>query len=120
MLPKLTSIDQYLRTVKEPEKRAALQKLRKQILAIIPKATECISYNMPAFRHDGKVVAGFIATKQGCSYFPFSGTTLATLAVEVQDYSQTKSSLHFDAKKGLPATLVRQLIKTRIAETRAK
>jgi uncharacterized protein YdhG (YjbR/CyaY superfamily) len=117
MLPKTATIDQYLATVKGG-KRAALQKLRKTIRGIIPKATECISYGMPAFRYDGKVVAGFIATNKGCSYFPFSGTTLATLAVEVQDYSQTKSALHFDPAKGLPATLVRKLIKARVAETR--
>jgi len=116
MLPKMTSISAYLATVKG-EKRAALQKLRKTIRGIIPGATECISYGMPAFRYEGKVVAGFIATKKGCSYFPYSGRTLATLAVEVQDYSQTKGALHFDPKKGLPATLVRKLIKARIAES---
>ena len=42
---------------------------------------------------------------------------LDTLAIELQDYSQTKSALHFDPKKGLPATLVRKLIKARIAES---
>jgi uncharacterized protein YdhG (YjbR/CyaY superfamily) len=115
VLPKLTSIDHYL-TMVESEKRAALQKLRKQILAVVPKATECISYNMPAFRLDGKVVAGFIATKKGCSYFPFSGTTLGTLADELEGYSRTQGALHFDPAQGLPANLVRKLIKARIAE----
>ena len=65
------------------------------------------------------VVAGFIATKKGCSYFPFSGRTLTTLANDVRDYEQTKGSLHFDPARGLPVALVRKLIKTRIAE-RAK
>jgi uncharacterized protein YdhG (YjbR/CyaY superfamily) len=117
MLPKVASIDEYLATVTD-EKRAALAKLRKTIRSIIPKATECISYGMPAFRvaGKGKVVAGFIATKNGCSYFPFSGTTLGTLAKDLKAYGQTKSALHFDPKKGLPATLVRKLIKARIAE----
>jgi len=116
MLPKVASIDEYLATVKG-EKRKALDKLRKTIRSVVPRSVECISYGMPAFRLDGKVVAGFIATKKGCSYFPFSGTTLGTLADELEDYSQTKSALHFDPAKGLPATLVRKLIKARIAET---
>ena len=117
MLPKLTTIDGYLATV-PADRRAALQKLRKQIHAALPGAVECISYNMPAFRQNekGKVVAGFIATKGGCSYFPFSGTTLGTLAKDLKSYSQTKSALHFDPRKGLPATLVRKLIKARLAE----
>jgi uncharacterized protein YdhG (YjbR/CyaY superfamily) len=72
---------------------------------------------MPAFRVDGHVVAGFLATSKGCSYFPFSGTTLATLAADVQTYDQTKSALHFDPKRPLPVALVRKLLKARIAES---
>jgi uncharacterized protein YdhG (YjbR/CyaY superfamily) len=112
---KPTTIDAYLATVKG-EKRVALDKLRRTIRAVVPKAEECISYTIPAFRLEGKIVAGFAATAKGCSYFPFSGSTLRTLAQEVADYEQTKSSLHFDPGKPLPATLVRKLIKARIAE----
>jgi uncharacterized protein YdhG (YjbR/CyaY superfamily) len=79
-------------------------------------AEECISYRMPAFRLDGKIVAEFAATTKGCSYFPFSGTTLRTLARELAGYGGTKSSLHFDPARPLPATLVRKLLKARIAE----
>jgi uncharacterized protein YdhG (YjbR/CyaY superfamily) len=117
VLPKVNTIDEYLATV-TGDRRKALDKLRKTIRSIVPKAEECISYRMPAFRLHGSVVAGFIATKKGCSYFPFSGATLATLANYVRGYEQTKSSLHFDPEKPLPATLVRKLIKTRIAESK--
>src|SRR5262245_14150546 len=112
---KPATIDEYLKTVKG-EKRAALEKLRKTIRKIIPRAEECISYRIPAFRLDGRIVAGFSATTRGCSYFPFSGSTLRTLAGELESYEQTKSSLHFDPAEGLPSALVRRLIKARIAE----
>jgi uncharacterized protein YdhG (YjbR/CyaY superfamily) len=110
-----TTVDAYLSTVKG-EKRAALDQLRKTIRAVVPRAEECISYTMPAFRLDGRIVAGFAATAKGCSYFPFSGSTLRTLAKELEAYDQTKSSLHFDPARPLPATLVRKLVKARIAE----
>jgi len=100
------------------EQRKALQRLRRTIRSVVPDAEECISYGMPAFRVDGRVVAGFLATKKGCSYFPFSGSTLATLKKEVAGFSQTKGALHFDPAKGLPVTLVRKLIRTRLAESR--
>jgi uncharacterized protein YdhG (YjbR/CyaY superfamily) len=64
------------------------------------------------------VVAGFSATAKGCSYFPFSGSTLGTLADQLRGFEQTKSSLHFDPEKPLPVTLVRSLLKARIAETK--
>src|SRR5690348_16091561 len=116
MARKPRTIDEYLSTVKG-EKRDALERLRKTIRSIVPEAEECISYGIPAFRLAGKVVAGFAATKKGCSYFPFSGTTLATLRADLRDYEQTKSSLHFDAARPLPKALVRKLIEARIAET---
>jgi uncharacterized protein YdhG (YjbR/CyaY superfamily) len=111
------SIDGYLEGVPE-NRRQALKDLRKKILSIIPEAQECISYRMPAFRVNGMVVAGFAATTKGCSYFPFSGSTLKTLGPLVSRYEQTKSSLHFSPEVPLPLTLVRKLIKTRIAETK--
>jgi uncharacterized protein YdhG (YjbR/CyaY superfamily) len=109
------TIDAYLATVSE-DRRVALEKLRSTIVSILPDAEECISYSMPAFRHEGHVVAGFQATSKGCSYYPFSGTTLATLAAELKNYEGTKSAVHFDPKRGLPTTLVRKLLRTRIAE----
>jgi uncharacterized protein YdhG (YjbR/CyaY superfamily) len=113
------TIDEYLAPLSD-ESRAALCKLRKAIRLIVPKAEECISYRIPAFRLDGAVVAGFCATAKGCSYFPFSGSTLGALAADLRAYDQTKSSLHFYPDKPLPATLVRKLIKARIAETKSR
>ncbi|HTB72738.1 MAG TPA: DUF1801 domain-containing protein [Polyangiaceae bacterium] len=113
----MSEIDVYLAKV-TGDKRTALDKLRKTIRSIVPKAEECISYRMPAFRVDGTVVAGFQATAKGCSYYPFSGTTLRTLAGDLRGYDKTKSALHFSPDQPLPATLVRKLIKARIAENR--
>ncbi len=114
-MAKPKDIDAYLATV-SADKRTLLQALRETIHAIVPEAEEHISYAMPAFRVKGGVVAGFLATTKGCSYFPFSGSTLSTLADAVAGYSRTKSALHFDAKHPLPKTLVRKLLKARLAE----
>ena len=113
------TIDDYLSTVKG-ERRSALEALRKTIRSIVPDAEECISYGMPAFRLDGTVVAGFAATEKGCSYYPFSGTTLGTLAGDLERYEGTKSAVHFGPDRPLPPTLVRKLIRTRIAEGKPK
>jgi uncharacterized protein YdhG (YjbR/CyaY superfamily) len=116
MAAKPETIDAYLTTV-SADRRAALEKLRKAIHSILPDVEECISYSMPAFRYAGHVVAGFLATSKGCSYFPFSGTTLATLAADVKTYDQTKSALHFEVTHPLPVALLRKLLNTRIAES---
>ncbi|MGH7293528.1 MAG: iron chaperone [Polyangiaceae bacterium] len=109
------AIDDYLAGL-SPSRRAQLQKLRKTIHAVVPDVEECISYRMPAFRHRGKIIAGFQATSKGCSYYPFSGTTLRTLAAELEGYGKTKSALHFGPDQPLPASVVRKLLEARIAE----
>jgi len=113
---KQKTIDDYLRSVRG-DRRQTLDALRRTIRKIVPKAEECISYGIPAFRLEGEVIAGFAATAKGCSYFPFSGSTLATLADDLEGYGGTKSSLHFGANEGLPTALVRKLLRARIAET---
>jgi uncharacterized protein YdhG (YjbR/CyaY superfamily) len=109
------AIDEYLAGV-SPSSRALLQKLRENIHAIVREIEECLSYGMPAFRYRGKIIAGFHATSKGCSYYPFSGTTLKTMAHDIEGYTQTKSALHFGPDNPLPASLVRKLLKARMAE----
>ena len=109
------TIDDYLAGV-APQSVALLQKLRQTIHALVPEVEECVSYGLPAFRYRGKVIAGFAATSNGCSYYPFSGSTLGTLAPALEGYSQTKSALHFGPTRSLPVALVRKLLKARIAE----
>ena len=118
MPKKPETIDAYLATIPK-DRRVALEKLRQTIRAVLPDAEECISYSMPAFRHERRVVAGFLATAKGCSYYPFSGTTLTTLSAEVARYGHTKSALHFDPARPLTTALVRKLLKARIAEINA-
>ena len=108
----MSVIDKYLKRFPD-EQRESLQYLRETILSIVPQAKETLSYGMPAFEIDGKVVAGFDGFRKHCSYFPHSGSVLAELSDQVKAYEQTKSSLHFSAKIGLPTELVRQLIRTR-------
>jgi uncharacterized protein YdhG (YjbR/CyaY superfamily) len=49
-------IDDYLASLEEP-KRSTLTILRQSILDVITEAEQCISYGLPAFRVEGKVIA---------------------------------------------------------------
>jgi len=105
-------VDEYLRGIEEP-KRSTLEALRGTILEIVPDAEQVISYKVPAFRVDGRIVAGFAAFKDHLSYLPFSGSVLPELAGELEGYTMTKSALHFPVDRPLPKTLVRKLIAAR-------
>ena len=108
-------VDAYLRGVEEP-KRSTLQALRRTILEIIPEAEEVILYRVPAFRVQGKTVAGFAAFKTHLSYLPFSGSVLPRLADDLHGYTMTKSALHFPVDEPLPKALVQKLIAVRLDE----
>jgi uncharacterized protein YdhG (YjbR/CyaY superfamily) len=111
-------IDEYLRRLEEP-KRSTLERLRQTIQDIVPEAEQGISYGMPAFRLEGKVIAGFAAFKAHLSYVPHSGSVLPALADDLHSYRMTRSALHFPIDKPLPARLIKKLITTRLREVRA-
>jgi uncharacterized protein YdhG (YjbR/CyaY superfamily) len=112
-------VDEYLRGVEEP-KRSTLQTLRATILEIVPEADQVISYNVPAFRVDGKIVAGFAAFTDHLSYLPFSGSVFGQLGDELAGYGATKSALHFGVDEPLPKPLVERLIAVRRDEIQTR
>jgi uncharacterized protein YdhG (YjbR/CyaY superfamily) len=109
------TIDEYL-SGQSTEIRAALQRVRRAIRAAAPGAEECISYGMPAFRLDGKLIAGFRAAANHCSYHPMSGATVARLGTELAAYDTSPGTIRFPAERGMPASLVRKLVRARMAE----
>lgn len=109
------NIDEYL-AIFSADQRAALEKLRKTIRAAAPHAEECISYGLAAFRLQGKPLVGMGATANHCAFYLMSGSTVAAHADLLAGYDTSKGAIRFPASQPLPATLVRKLVKARIAE----
>ena len=108
-------VDRYLEALEEP-KRGTLEALRRSILKVVPEAEQGMSYGMPAFKVEGKTVAGFAAFNHHLSYLPHSGSVLATLADDVAAYETSKGSLRFPVDKPLPSQLVEKLVRARMRE----
>jgi len=115
----MSSIDRYLKKIAEPQK-STLKSVRELLAELLPGSIECISYGLPAFRFKGAVIGGFAAREKHCSYYPFSGSTLKTLKKQLAKYEQTKSALHFPLNKPLSKSVVKLLVKTRLAEVEMK
>jgi uncharacterized protein YdhG (YjbR/CyaY superfamily) len=108
-------VDDYLAALDEP-KRSTLDALRKTIMEIVPGAEQGISYGVPAFKVQGKAVAGFAAFKNHLTYVPHSGSVLATLPDNTAPYETSKGALRFAVDKPLPKRLVKKLISARMRE----
>jgi uncharacterized protein YdhG (YjbR/CyaY superfamily) len=111
----MTVIDDYLKNV-PADQRKLLEELRKEMRKLLPNAEEAISYGLPCFKVDGKVVGGFAANKNFCSYYPFAGATLGLLKTELANYSQTMSALHFTAEKPLTKKIIKLLVDTKLQQ----
>ena len=114
------SVDEYLASVPEPA-HTTLGKLRATIRAAAPKdATEAISYGMPSFRYKGGPLVYYAAFAEHCSFFPASVAVLQQFAEELKAYSTSKGTIRFPTDKPPAATLVKKMVKARVAQIDAK
>ena len=115
MRSKPASIDDFLAGV-SPEQRAVLERLRRIIRSVAPKVEETISYGVPTFRLEGKGLVGFGATPRHCALYPLSGRTVGQFADELTGFETSKGTIRFQPDRPLPPSLVKRLVRARIAE----
>ncbi len=112
-------MDAYLAAVPEPA-RSTLNKIRATIRSVVPaEATEGISYGIPTFKYNGSLV-WYAAFSKHCSFFPGSMAVIKAFKNELKDFPTSKGTIHFPVDKPLPAALVKEIVKARLAEKKAK
>ncbi len=62
-------VDNYLSRLPD-EQRAALEKIRQTIKSFVPDAIEVISYQVPTFKYQDRMLVSYAAFKEHCSFFP--------------------------------------------------
>ena len=112
------SVDAYMAALPE-DRRAAMEGLRATIRATVPDTTEAISYNMPAFKLNGKFFVSYDAYKKHYSLFPWTDAMVAELGDEVAPFAVGKGTLRFPAGEPIPLDLVRRIIEIRHREVLA-
>lgn len=118
-MQKPESVEGYLAGLGD-EARAALQKLRETIAAVVPEAEEGIVYGMPGFKLHGKGLVGYSAFKDHYSFFPMGGSPIEPHREELGEHVTGKGTISFTYGERLPVGVVRKVVKTRLAEVRAK
>jgi uncharacterized protein YdhG (YjbR/CyaY superfamily) len=109
------TVDEYLATLPSG-RRAAMEQLRATIRGAVPEATEGISYNMPAFRLNGRFFVSYDAFKRHYSLFPWTDPMVAELGDEIRPYAVGKGTLRFPADQPIPLDLVRRIIAIRLRD----
>lgn len=115
MTKRPTTIDEYLAGV-SPRQRVALERIRAAIRAAAPDAEECISYQLAAFRWNGRLLVAFGATSDHCAFYPMSGTLIERHRSALRGFETSKGTIRFQPGKSLSAALVRKLVKAKMAD----
>jgi uncharacterized protein YdhG (YjbR/CyaY superfamily) len=114
---KPATVDDYI-AQSPAEVRPILEKIRATIRRAAPKATERISYRMPAFFQDGVLVyIGAFKNHIGL-YPPVCGDE--TLKAEVAPYEGEKGNLRFPLDRPIPYGLIGRIVKSHVRENAAR
>ena len=110
-------IDSYIATF-PGNVQTLLRKVRRAIRAAAPKATEVISYNIPAFRQHGLLVyfAGF--KNHVGLYPPVRGNP--ALQKAVAKYAGPKGNFRFPYDEPLPVALIARIVRHKVKEDAAR
>lgn len=100
------TIDDYIAAA-PPAVQPILRRIRREVRAVVPDATECISYQMPALRAT-RVFFYFAAFKKHIGVFPpVKGS--ATLQKRLARYRGPKGNLQFPLDAPMPYALIAQV-----------
>jgi uncharacterized protein YdhG (YjbR/CyaY superfamily) len=99
--------------------RQRLQQLRALIPAVAPGALEWFSYGIPGFRLDGRPFVWYAAFTHHVSLYPMTTAIRTAFARELEGLETSKGTIRFPLERPLPATLIKRLVKARVAEVKA-
>jgi uncharacterized protein YdhG (YjbR/CyaY superfamily) len=114
---KPATIDAYLAGL-APDRREAVEAIRRTVTAAAPDATETISYDMPALRLGRRFLVSYAAFKHHYSLFPASDVVVATIGADIEPYLAGRGTIRFPAGKPVPMDIVRRVVEVRVDELR--
>jgi uncharacterized protein YdhG (YjbR/CyaY superfamily) len=117
-LPKFDDIGQYL-AAQPPETRAKLDVVRAAIRRAVPNVQEAISYQIPAFRIDGRIFIFFAGWKNHYSLYPVDEALLAAFGSELAGYQISKGTIRFPLAEPVPEDLIVRIAAFKAEETLA-
>jgi len=114
---KYTTVDEYIASF-PPDVQALLNEMRTLVTQAAPKATEVISYNMPAMKQNS-VLVYYAAAKEHIGFYP-TASPIVAFADVLGKYKTSKGAIQFPIDKPIPKKLVKDIVKYRLAEDAEK
>jgi uncharacterized protein YdhG (YjbR/CyaY superfamily) len=109
------SVDDYIAAQPEPA-RQMLERVRAVIRKALPGATEGISYQIPVYKLDGRMVLYFAGFRRHYSIYPATSRVVEALDAELAGRVHSKATIRFPFGEAVPARLIARIAKLRAAE----
>ena len=106
------NVDEYIAQF-PLETQAVLNEIRAIIRKAAPKATEIISYGMPAYKMN-HVLVYFAAYKKHIGFYP-TGKGIEAFKEEFGDFKWSKGAVQFPLDKPLPHKLITRIVTYKIS-----
>ena len=114
---KAKDVPSYI-AAQSPEAQKTLRKLRGVIRKALPKAEEVISYQIPMYRVDGKMVIFFAGWAKHYSLYP-AGTHIAEkLGKALDGYKIAKGTIRFPYDAPMPVKLIETIVRLRLKDVK--
>ena len=112
------AVERYI-AAQPPPMRAALARARAVIRKAIPRATERISYRIPTFEVDGRMVIYLAGFKEHYAVYPATAGVIAALGKQLDGHLHNKATIRSSYVEQVPAALITRIVKVRAAEAAA-
>jgi len=107
------SVTEYIAS-QPKEARGVLRLVRSAIRKALPKAEEVISYQIPAYKLNGRIVIYFAGWKRHYSLYPVTRRLVSAFKKELAPYEvNNKGTARFPLDEPVPVKLIQALAKFR-------
>jgi uncharacterized protein YdhG (YjbR/CyaY superfamily) len=109
------SVDEYIASL-PPRTHTTLRGVRATIRRALPKADEGISYQIPVYKIDGRMVLYFAGYPNHYSIYPATANMLRAMKRELAPLVHSKATIRFSYDDKIPAALLARIARFRAAE----
>jgi uncharacterized protein YdhG (YjbR/CyaY superfamily) len=109
------SVDEYIASQPEAA-HGVLERVRRIIRKALPGSEEVISYQIPAYKLNGRTVIYFAGWRQHYSLYPSTGRLVEAFKDDLARYEVSKGTIRFPLSEPVPVKLIAVVAKFRAKE----
>lgn len=109
------SVSEYIASHPKPA-QAMLKRVRAAIRKAVPEANEGISYQIPVYKLNDRILICFAGWKEHYSLYPAGDRLVEALGTSLTRYKRSKSTIRFPLSEPVPVDLIASIAKFRAKE----